>query len=136
MKQHFGYATSGRKTILEYLINQSDKAVTVNDILTYLKSIHKPKNPSTVYRYLDELVKTGQVLKHKEFHGEIASYQYISLRCHSHLHMQCSGCGKIIHLDCGFMDQVAAHLNIEHGFSLTYNSSILRGLCERCKVKI
>ena len=50
-----GYATTSRKKILEYLMANSDRTVTVTDIDQYLKKHDNEVNITTIYRYLDKL---------------------------------------------------------------------------------
>ena len=54
-----GYATTSRKKILEYLMANSDRTVTVADIDQYLKKNDNEVNITTIYRYLDKLAKEG-----------------------------------------------------------------------------
>ena len=58
------YVTASRKKILEFLKNNSDRTVTAADIDAYLKQSGGEVNITTVYRYLDKLVKDGSVLKY------------------------------------------------------------------------
>ena len=59
-----GYATTSRKKILEYLMANSDRTVTVTDIDQYLKKHDNEVNITTIYRYLDKLAKEGTVMKY------------------------------------------------------------------------
>ena len=55
------------------------------------------------------------------------------MECSHHLHMHCVKCGKVFHLNCSFMDEIAHHLNEEHGFVIDCEKSVLMGLCEECR---
>lgn len=135
MFQSTGYMTKGRMRILEFLEKNYNKSVTVSDILVYLEELGEKKNPSTVYRFLDELEKGGRVIKRRDSQEESAVYQLVVAQCHTHLHMECNTCGKIIHLDCEFMKEMEQHFFNSHGFSLECSSSVLRGMCKGCKNK-
>ena len=39
----------------------------------------------------------------------------------------------MIHLECGFMKDILAHLEEHHGFALECSSSVLYGMCRECK---
>ena len=67
--------------------------------------------------------------------GGKAVYQYVELgqHCEEHLHLKCVKCGCIIHLDCGFMDEIAEHIQKDHGFQLQCKNSILYGICKDCR---
>lgn len=129
-----GYATASRKKILDYLKQNSDRAVSANNILLYLKSCDSEVNITTIYRYLDKLAKEGTVMKYVAEKGGQAVYQYVELghHCEEHLHLKCVNCGKIIHLECEFMDEICEHILLDHGFELQCKNSILYGTCKEC----
>lgn len=129
------YSTSKRAKILDYIMSNPDKDVTVKDIQQYLQAEDLSVNITTIYRYLDKLEKDGRVLKRVDDNGNKASFQYIEPenKCHDHLHMKCSGCGLIIHLDCEFMNHFQEHILEDHNFVIDFKPSILYGLCEKCR---
>ena len=111
-----GYATISRKKILEFLKKNSDRTVAVADIDHYLRTQDCEVNITTIYRYLDKLAKDGTVIKYVAEKGNQAVYQYVELghHCEEHLHLQCVKCGKIIHLECEFMDEISEHILKDH----------------------
>lgn len=129
-----GYATASRKKILEFLKKNSDRTVAVADIASYLKENDSEVNITTIYRYLDKLANEGTVIKYVAEKGSQAVYQYVELghHCEEHLHLKCIECGAIIHLECAFMDEIAKHIETDHGFKLQCKNSIIYGTCERC----
>ena len=132
-----GYATTSRKKILEYLMANSDRTVTVTDIDQYLKKHDNEVNITTIYRYLDKLANEGTVMKYVAEKGSQAAYQYVEMghHCEEHLHLKCVSCGCIIHLECAFMDEIAEHVLKDHGFTLQCKNSIIYGLCRECREK-
>lgn len=136
MKKTNGYFTKGRMKILEYLKEHNDRVFTVNDISNYLKEEELSRNSSTIYRYLDELIQDGQVVKQMNPNVGLPAFRYVPEQCHDHLHMQCEKCGKIIHLNCEFMNEIEHHLQKEHGIILECKSSILNGVCYECKSEL
>lgn len=128
------YSTEMRRAALEFLKNNADTAVTAKDISAYLAQNGQNANITSVYRYLDSLLAEGRIKKYVNHKGQQATFQYTGAggHCDGHLHMQCSECGQIIHLDCEFMDKIAAHIYNGHGFVLDCKTSILYGLCEGC----
>lgn len=129
-----GYATRKREWILKFLADNPDREVGVNEINEFLTDNSIEVNLTTIYRYLDRLVEQGIVLKTAHGKKEQATYQYINgkAECGHHLHMKCTGCGKVMHLDCGFMEEIAAHVRLEHGFTIDCKNSYLMGLCRNC----
>ena len=130
-----GYNTAARNRILDYLKDNMDRAVNVNDILKALHDHGNDVNVTTIYRYLDKLTEKGQVMKYVAENGTRAVYQYVDAdhHCDEHLHLQCMKCGAIIHLDCRFMDELASHVLEDHGFLIRCRNSIIYGLCDKCR---
>lgn len=135
MERSSCYATKKRSMILEYLMEHSDKDVTVKEIEEKLNQKEADSvNMTTIYRYLDKLAKEGMVLKHTSENGKKSTFQYVepSHECQNHLHMKCSNCGRIYHIDCGFMDELKEHIYKHHHFTLLCKTSMLYGICEEC----
>ena len=132
-----GYATVSRKKILDFLKQSSERTVTAAEISAYLKEQDSEVNITTIYRYLDKLEREGTVMKYLAEKGSQAGYQYVELghRCEEHLHLKCMECGRIIHLECAFMEEIAEHIRRDHGFLLQCKNSILYGTCRECRQK-
>lgn len=130
-----GYATVSRKKILDFLKQSSNRTVTAAEIGAYLKEQDSEVNITTIYRYLDKLEREGTVMKYVAEKGSQAGYQYVELghRCEEHLHLKCMECGRIIHLECAFMEEIAEHIRKDHGFLLQCKNSILYGTCGECR---
>lgn len=130
-----GYATASRKKILEFLKERDDRTVTAADVSEYLESQSSSVNRTTIYRYLDKLAREGIIMKYVAEKGSQSSYQYVKpgRRCSEHLHLKCIRCGRIIHLDCHFMEEISRHILEEHDFSLQCQNSVLYGVCRECK---
>lgn len=128
------YATVSRKKILDFLKRSGDRTVTASEISDYLKETDSEVNITTIYRYLDKLEKEGTVIKYAAEKGTQAVYQYVEKghRCEAHLHLKCVNCGRIIHLECEFMEEIAEHIRKDHGFLLQCKNSILYGKCREC----
>ncbi len=128
------YSTVKGNKILECLKYNSNSDMTVKDIEAVLKSAGLDVNISTIYRNLDKLEHQGLIIKRVDESGNKSTYQYAEPenQCHEHLHMKCSGCGKVYHLDCEFMKDFKSHMLEHHGFTLECKSSMLYGMCELC----
>lgn len=129
------YKTAGRAKMLEYLIANRDGTVSAGDIGRHMEKQGCPVNMTTIYRYLDKLEKEGNVIRYVSEKGEKAVYQYATVgrNCRGHLHLKCTECGSVCHLDCGFMDEIANHVQNDHGFTLQCENSVIYGLCSSCK---
>lgn len=132
------YATSSRRKILEILKASKDRTVTAAQIGEQLRQMESEVNITTVYRYLDKLEKDGTVIRYASEQGGQAAYQYVEQGqgCEGHLHLKCTCCGKIIHLDCDFMKEISEHIRKDHGFQLQCRNSILYGTCRECSERM
>ena len=132
-----GYNTAARSRILGFLKENKDRTVNANDILNWLNNQGNDVNITTIYRYLDKLTESGEVMKYTAENGTRAVFQYVGEKqhCEEHLHLQCVRCGAILHLDCGFMDEISEHVMNEHGFRIQCRNSIIYGECSRCLEK-
>jgi len=128
------YNTKAHREIQNYLEQNWASTVSAADILQYLKENGTPVNATTVYRYLEKLCSEHAIIKYVASKGQKSVYQLSRQdhRCSEHLHLKCTKCGKILHLDCGFMDEFKDHLKGYHDFQLQYEGNILYGVCSGC----
>lgn len=133
------YNTKTREKIISYLSSQKAKTLSAKEIFYSLKADNVNIDLSTVYRNLEALHEDGIAQKFYSSNGKTSVYQYMEEAgdCTKHLHIQCIKCGKLLHLDCeymnGFLDDFKEHLYSHHKFSLELESSMLYGVCETCK---
>ena len=132
-----GYKTKNRQYIIEALSNNLNTTLSADNIFDYLSKNNRDMNITTIYRNLEKLAKEDVVLKFPSADGNKTFYQLKrhDLTHEDHLHLQCTNCGKVIHLDCDFMQSFVDHVKDDHSFDLTCGNSILFGLCEECKEK-
>lgn len=130
------YATISHTKIMKYLADNRDKSVTVGDIEEYLRGLGLEVSLSTIYRFLNKLSDGGELIRYAAGKGEMSSFQYIGgereSNCLEHLHLHCVKCGRIIHLECSFMQEISKHIMEHHGFALRCEASVLYGVCEEC----
>lgn len=75
----------------------------------------------------------GIIQKYAKENGREFVYQYIDReKCAWHLHLKCTNCGKIIHLDDEATDNVRSMLKVKNNFSINEHKTILYGLCSAC----
>ena len=131
------YKTKSKTQILEYIRDQKDNHFSAQQVYDYLSGEKTRINLATVYRNLDKLAEDGVLLRYKSMGNSSVMYQYAMEEkdCHNHLHMQCRKCGRIIHLECGFMKEIAEHLERDHGFTVECEGSVILGLCRECAKK-
>lgn len=129
------YKTKIGEEILSFLEANRDTAVSVNDICSELEKRKVITNITTVYRQLDKLVSAKKVIVHSAKDGKNRMYQCIAgeENCLSHLHIQCTECSKIIHLDCDESAEFTGHIESEHGIALDFSKTVLYGICKDCR---
>ena len=132
-----GYQTKQKDSILQCLKEHSERAYSMDELVSMMERAGVNVGKTTVYRHVQRLVDNGQVRKFVEPDGKCATFQYMEQHTHccDHLHLKCVGCGKFIHLDCELMDSVNAHILSHHGFRVDNAKSLLFGLCEDCMKK-
>lgn len=137
MRRENGYRTKQRELILAYLQKNTARHLTVEDVTDALKQSGLAVGKTTVYRYMDKLADEGSVRKYFISNSKSACYEYIDSAntCRMHYHLTCTQCGALLHVDCGLMDQVAAHMDKDHGFLLDNTRTVLYGLCGVCRKK-
>ena len=137
MERKHEYQTKSRQMILDYLIRNKDRAVHVSDIIRHMDQEECSVNKTTVYRYLDKLCAEHIVIKYPDLNSDKAVFQFAGeeKKCTEHLHLKCIRCGKVVHLDCDFMDEFKEHLYKDHGFRLHCSGDMLHGICQDCENK-
>lgn len=130
------YNSKGKNDILEFLRLHTHKRLTAGEILDGLLTNGKTINRSTVYRNLEKLTESGELLCFRENDSESAYYQYSGdhKECNSHLHLQCNSCGKIFHLEEEpFIDDFKEKLHRVYGVEIDDAKTMLVGKCNHCK---
>ncbi len=123
------YNTHQRKSLIDFLQSNSSKAFTIEEIIAEIGEISQ----STAYRLMTKLVDEGLV--HRTVKGNSRSfvYQYISdKKCEGHLHMKCTDCGKVYHLDSSTTAQMQNNIMNTTGFEVD-SHTVLLGKCSVCK---
>lgn len=125
------YKTKQSEIVLEYLKENSDSHLTANEIAMALSG--KNVGKTTVYRHLEKLCRDGAVRKYILEEGDSACYQYIGdSSCHSHFHLKCLNCNKLLHLECDHLSEIETHINAHHNFKVDSSRTVFYGICEEC----
>jgi len=123
MKERKSYTTKNRLVILDYLKENCSTTISAADIKKHLEEKEISVNTTTVYRLLDKLCAENIIIKYSDINSDKAVYQYAGEKghCREHLHLKCIKCGKVMHLDCGY---IAALLGNWDGISVTYAGGV------------
>lgn len=128
------YKTKQRAAILDFIESNKDREVTANDILVYLNKNDLKASQTTIYRYLDNLVKEGIIKKNYSEEKSSSCYQYVGKRCKEHYHLKCNNCGEIIHLDSEIFSSIEKKIIDRYGFKIDNIKTILYGTCNKCNM--
>ncbi len=124
------YNTQQRKMLIEFLSQNSNRSFTIEEIVN---EINDSLSTSTAYRLMTKLVEDGLV--HRSVKGNSRSfvYQFInSEKCEGHIHMKCTDCGKVYHLDSQISSQIQNDIKSNTSFEMDYHT-VLLGKCSTCK---
>lgn len=128
------YQTQQRKILLNFLVSASDRQFTIEEIIEGLNKDGRNIAQSSVYRLMKKLVEEGVVRRHSKGDSRQYVYQIIeSKECHTHLHLQCTECGKLVHLSHEATKEARQWMKGATGFDLDQEKTYLYGKCVDCK---
>lgn len=127
------YSTEQRKILLEFFEHNKDKVFSASQIAQSVTN--KDISTSAVYRNLKALEDDKKIKRLAKAGERTVYYQYVDCAsCKGHLHLSCTSCGDIMHLP----DEQSAKIEqamLDSHFNLDKSSTVLYGVCEKCKNK-
>lgn len=92
---------------------------------------------ATVYRYLKQLEAEGRVKKFSTGPRSSACYQYVEHPeyCHGHIHLRCSCCGRLFHVDDDEYMEFIRRVCERQGFEIDPARTVFYGRCDKCRVE-
>lgn len=130
------YKTRQRQELLDYLRSAGKGHITVSDVCGHFQRSGSPIGTATVYRQLERMVDEGLVNKYLIDAASPACFEYVGRESHGGetcYHCKCESCGRLIHLHCGELQELNAHILNEHGFQINPMRTVFYGLCEDCR---
>jgi Fur family ferric uptake transcriptional regulator len=137
MNKSTTYKTKQKNLILNCLIKYKNQHITVDEIMRDLNKESTVVGRTTVYRHLEKMVEQGIIRKYLIEEGKSACYQYMDGNndCKEHFHLKCVNCGKLMHVDCDYLNGINGHVATHHGFQIDHSKTVLYGCCSACKSK-
>lgn len=132
MSERGSYNTRQKALVIDCLTGNQDRYLGVDDVLVMLHEAGKEIGRTTIYRNLEALVTSGQVLKATFLKGE-ARYRLAPGKRSGQL--VCLSCGCTLPLDCTMLSDFAVHVQTHHGFEIDSSRTVLYGLCASCAQK-
>ena len=130
------YHTKQQDALLAYLKAYPDAHHTVAQIREHLVQTGRPISTATIYRQMERFVSDGTVRRYMLETGDSACYEYAGAKkreCASHFHCKCEKCGRLIHMDCGELQEIQRHLKAHHGFLWDSGRTVFYGVCDQCQ---
>lgn len=125
------YSTEQRNTLFSFLRNNPDKMFSAKQIEAELEG--KNISRSAVYRNLAELEADEKIRRCSKSGSREVFYQYFDTQsCKNHIHLSCTKCGKIFHLETNVAEKLVLDLEKNEGFEINKSESTLYGTCKEC----
>ena len=125
-----GYKTKQRDEIFTYFEQHPGQYVTARELIAYADD---SMGEATVYRTLAKFVREGILHKIVNQDSGGVYYQYDPQDRHkSCFRLECTGCGRLIRLECGFAQNMEQHIRAEHNFTVNCADTVIYGMCSDC----
>ena len=125
------YNTEQRAALLSFLTENPDKTFSAKEIAQALagKNISK----SSVYRNLAELEAEQKIKRVTKAGSKESFYQFFdNSECKNHIHLSCTKCGKIFHLESKQTEKLVSEVEKADGFEISRSETTLYGTCREC----
>lgn len=124
------YQTEQRRYLFSFFEKHPDQQFTIEELAHSIPGI----SISAVYRNVNQMVIEGSVQRFQKEQSRKFLYQYIGdTACAEHLHLKCSHCGRILHMDQKSMEVVIKTVRNNISFDIDKNKTILFGSCLSCR---
>lgn len=121
--------TGPRRAVVSALAAQTSH-VTAEELVGVVAGFDPRVHRASVYRSLEVLSALGVVQHIHVGHGPTVYHLVGAIGVHPHA--QCRTCGTLVDLPAGLLDDVAARLRAETGFTLDATHMALSGQCATC----
>ena len=133
------YETKQRRILLDYLKAHPDRGFSVEELYEGLIAEHTADSvpgKSTRSRLIARLVSEGLVKRFAAGQGRQFAYQIVACdACDAHLHLKCTACGCLYHMDHAVSEQIMREVLSRSDFSLDEKETVLFGVCKGCKLR-
>ncbi len=130
------YITMQKKALRGFLQKHSDRAYTVEELIESMQNEFKTEMPgkSTVYRLITKMLEEGSVKKFPQTGSRRFVYQAVECgKCSQHLHLKCTSCGKLLHMNHEVSDKILNQVKSDAFFEIDEEETVLMGVCTDCK---
>ena len=124
-----------RQLVLECIKSAGGRHLTAEQVFDEVRQVHPGIGVATVYRNLKQLEEAGAIVKSAI--GDGAAVYEISRPegVHSHHHLICLSCGKVLDMDTDLLDAIEAHVERKSGFKVKDHRLQIYGICRDCSTE-
>ena len=136
IREHKYKFTSQRQVILQAFLDSKEKHLSAEDLYAAVRDENPDIGLATVYRSL-ELFTSLELLKKLDFGDGRSRYELNDRSLnHSHYHLICLGCGKVIEFSHElFLSDVKDKIQKDSGFHVVDYQLKFYGYCKDCAKK-
>ncbi len=126
------YHTKQREVLINFLEENLDTPLSAKQIGVGLEKHNV--SISAVYRNIAALEKEGLLLRHSKGGSREVYYQYTGAKgCKQKLHLSCTKCGKISHMENEGAKRLIEDIADLEDFAIDKGETVLYGLCSKCR---
>ncbi len=130
------YITTQRKQLYEFLKENPHQYFTAKQIEEALLEAGVEISISAIYRNLSALLKAGSIKKNAGKDSNETRYRFVdSDGCKNEIHITCSQCGKIFHMEHALTAYIQQQLVLQNDFQIELGKTVISGICSACRGK-
>lgn len=133
------YQTHQKRALIAFLEKHPDRSFTIEELAEEMQAdpaLESPPGKSTIYRIMPALLDNHLVTRFNDGTGRRAAYQIVGgAGCHAHIHMKCTGCGRLFHMGDDQSAQLMRQIQQQNHFAVDLTQTLLYGVCEGCQQK-
>ena len=127
--------TTQRQIILQAFLDSRENHMSAEDVYEIVRVDNPDIGLATVYRSL-ELFTQLELLKKLDFGDGRSRYELNDRNInHSHHHLICLGCGKVVEFSYEFGSGLKEKMERENGFQIVDSQLKVYGYCRECRKK-
>lgn len=130
LRSHNMRITPNRRILLQYILDNKHRQLSLNDIQLHLKENGATEDRSSVYRNVETLKKLN-IIQELNLPKVGKKFQYVLDRKVHHFYI-CKSCGRSNRGNETLFKKIETALQEIHGFSKANLSVVFYGLCQKC----
>lgn len=125
------YKTKQTDILIDVLREIGNNGITANKMTEIFEDRYNDVSKATIYRKLKIFEEEG-IVRVINKDGK-KYYSLVSDACHEHLHLICTNCNKIEHLNSKKTNEFIKYLEKKYKFEIDFSKTVIYGICEDCE---